>query len=91
MSYGKKDEDVDGAILKVDRTAVFQEGVLCGDRYAESVLTHLNSSSFQLLPYIAAKMSYITHQNRPPAIYGGGVPFERSNGPFFWNLQVVSK
>ena len=28
MSYGKKDEDVDGPILKVDRTAVFQEGVL---------------------------------------------------------------
>ncbi|KAL9125432.1 MAG: hypothetical protein Q9217_005367 [Psora testacea] len=28
MSYGKKDEDVDGAILKVDRTAVFQEARL---------------------------------------------------------------
>lgn len=26
MSYGKKDEDGDGAILKVDRTVVFQEG-----------------------------------------------------------------
>jgi len=28
MSYGKRDEDADGAILKVDRTAVFQEGKL---------------------------------------------------------------
>lgn len=26
MSYGKKDEDVDQAIVKVDRTSVFQEG-----------------------------------------------------------------
>jgi coatomer protein complex subunit gamma len=26
MSYGKKDEDADQAILKVDRTSVFQEG-----------------------------------------------------------------
>ena len=27
MSYGKKDEDVDQAIVKVDRTSVFQEGM----------------------------------------------------------------
>ena len=26
MSYGKKDEDADQAILKIDRTSVFQEG-----------------------------------------------------------------
>jgi coatomer protein complex subunit gamma len=26
MSYGKKDEDADQAIVKVDRTSVFQEG-----------------------------------------------------------------
>lgn len=26
MSYGKRDEDADQAIVKVDRTAVFQEG-----------------------------------------------------------------
>ena len=26
MSYSKKDEDADQAIVKVDRTAVFQEG-----------------------------------------------------------------
>lgn len=26
MSYSKKDEDADQAIIKVDRTAVFQEG-----------------------------------------------------------------
>lgn len=28
MSYGKKDEDADQAIVKVDRTAVFQEGAV---------------------------------------------------------------
>ena len=28
MSYGKKDEDADQAIVKVDRTAVFQEGII---------------------------------------------------------------
>lgn len=27
MSYGKKDEDADQAVFKVDRTSVFQEGV----------------------------------------------------------------
>lgn len=27
MSYGKKDEDVEAAIVKVDRTSVFQEGM----------------------------------------------------------------
>jgi hypothetical protein len=26
MSYGKKDEDADQALLKVDRTSVYQEG-----------------------------------------------------------------
>lgn len=26
MAYHKKDEDMDGAIVKVDRTSVFQEG-----------------------------------------------------------------
>jgi len=27
MSYSKKDEDGDSAILKVDRTSVYQEGI----------------------------------------------------------------
>ncbi len=30
MSYGKKDEDADQAVVKVDRTAVFQEGIGLG-------------------------------------------------------------
>ncbi len=30
MSYGKKDEDADQAIVKVDRTSVFQEGEIVG-------------------------------------------------------------
>lgn len=28
MSYGKKDEDADLGLVKVDRTQVFQEGLL---------------------------------------------------------------
>lgn len=28
MSYSKKDEDGDQALMKVDRTSVFQEGAL---------------------------------------------------------------
>ena len=28
MNYGKKDEDADQTLLKVDRTSVFQEGRL---------------------------------------------------------------
>lgn len=35
MSYGKKDEDADQAIVKVDRTAVFQEGRYPGPFAAE--------------------------------------------------------
>lgn len=27
MSYGKRDEDADQAIVKVDRTSVYQEGL----------------------------------------------------------------
>lgn len=29
MSYGKKDEDADLGLVKVDRTQVFQEGTSC--------------------------------------------------------------
>lgn len=29
MSYGKKDEDADLGLVKVDRTQVFQEGTNC--------------------------------------------------------------
>lgn len=29
MSYGKKDEDADLGLVKVDRTQVFQEGIDC--------------------------------------------------------------
>lgn len=40
MSYGKKDEDADQAIVKVDRTSVFQEGT--GDPHS---LTHADRTS----------------------------------------------
>lgn len=32
MSYGKRDEDADQAIMKVDRTSVYQEGKHQGRR-----------------------------------------------------------
>lgn len=54
MSYSKKDEDADQAIVKVDRTAVFQEGT---DHISSSgkvfSLTQSSSSPVQLLPYIS--------------------------------------
>ena len=34
MSYVKKDEDADQMMMKLDRTSVFQDGVLLTDRKA---------------------------------------------------------
>lgn len=54
MSYSKKDEDGDQAIVKVDRTAVFQEGEAYIRTSSQSVsLTPPSSSPVQLLSYIS--------------------------------------
>ena len=54
MSYSKKDEDADQAIVKVDRTAVFQEGTYHIRSSCQIVSLIPGSSSLvQLLPYIS--------------------------------------
>ena len=54
MSYSKKDEDGDQAIVKVDRTAVFQEGEVYIHAFSQNVsLTPPSSSLVQLLSYIS--------------------------------------
>ena len=54
MNYSKKDEDAEQAIVKVDRTAVFQEGK-DHIRYSGLIapLKPSSSSPVQLLPYIS--------------------------------------
>ena len=45
MSYSKKDEDADQAIVKVDRTAVFQEGTDHIRSSSQNLQLTLSSSS----------------------------------------------
>lgn len=85
MSYGKKDEDVEGAILKVDRTAVFQEGRSSG-QYLCSV-DH-GSSTVQLLPHIAPKMSDPPYKDRSTSLHGGFISTERGYRFVLWHLQT---
>lgn len=42
MNYGKKDEDAENGLVKVDRTQVFQEGEhsLCRTEYRFPILVH---------------------------------------------------
>lgn len=91
MSYSKKDEDADQAIVKVDRTAVFQEGALPETLSILLVLTKDLSSTVQLLSYLAAKMSNIAHQNRSPPLYGGELPAQRSHRPLLRHLEAFSE
>lgn len=93
MSYGKKDEDADGAVLKVDRTAVFQEGGCANRRvYCPFLLTKIAISSIvQLLAHLAPKMSHTPHQNRLAAVHRGVLPRERSDGFVLWDFQAVPK
>ena len=77
MSYGKKDEDADQAIVKVDRTAVFQEG-MCQVVSAciEPLLTVLCSAVVQLLSRIASKMSYPPDQDCTSPLHRGAIPHQ---------------
>lgn len=90
MSYSKKDEDANQAIVKVDRTAVFQEGT---DHIRSSVqmfsLTPRSSSPVQLLPYISKKMSNTSYQDCFAPIYWGDISLKRSYRPFFWYLEAL--
>ena len=90
MSYGKKDEDADGAILKVDRTAVFQEGMtLPLPNKLQIMLITMNSATVQLLTYITSKMPYITYEDRVAPLHWRVLSSERSNRPFLWNIQII--
>lgn len=88
MSYGKKDEDADQAIVKVDRVAVFQEGEAQVRQLFRALLKLITSSTFQLFPGFSAKMSDFAHQNCTAPLYGGVVPSKRSYGPLLWNIQA---
>lgn len=76
MAYNKKDEDVHDAIMKVDRTAVYQEGEQLATSYASSGADGWNSSTIQQIPDTAAKMSDSSDQDRPPAVHGREVPHQ---------------
>ena len=90
MSYSKKDEDADQAIVKVDRTAVFQEGMGYIPSSSQTVSLTLGfSSPVQLLPYISQKMSSSSYQNRLALIYRGVVPVERSYRSFLRYLEAL--
>ena len=92
MSYSKKDEDADQAIVKVDRTAVFQEGMCCIRSSSLTIsLTRGFSSPVQLLPYISQKMSSSSYQNRLATIHRGVVPIERSYRSFLRYLEALPK
>lgn len=90
MSYSKKDEDADQAIVKVDRTAVFQEGT---DFIRSSglmlLLTQSYSPPVQLLSHISQKMPNPSHQDRLAPLYRGDVSFERSYRPFLRYLEAL--
>jgi len=95
MSYGKKDEDADLGLVKVDRTQVFQEGehqfsapqlgVYCPLTY----WCQWNSPTLQQLSDPAAKMPDSPHQDCAPPVYGRKVPDERGDNPLLWNFEAV--
>ena len=90
MSYSKKDEDGDQAIVKVDRTAVFQEGEVYIRAYSQSVsLTQPSSSPVQLLSYISSKMSDTSYQNCLAPLHRRDVSFERSYRPLLRHLKTL--
>ena len=74
MSYGKKDEDADQAIVKVDRTSVFQEGKI---RSVPAVIAFTDclvfSTTFQFFTYISTKMSNTPYQDCSSPLHGGDV------------------
>lgn len=90
MSYGKKDEDADQAIVKVDRTSVFQEGKI---RTVQAMVASTDcsvfSTTFQFFAYISTKMSNTPYKDCSSPFHRGGFPNERSNVSFLWYLEAV--
>jgi hypothetical protein len=89
MSYSKKDEDADQAIMKVDRTSVFQEG----QRTPLGPPSQLNQDSptVQLFTYTAAKMPNPPHKDCPSTLHGREISYERGDHPVLWHFEVVPK
>lgn len=92
MSYNKKDED-DGAVVKVDRTSVFQEGKtrpLQSQTYTNNLLTAgCNTSS--CLQYVSSQpteMSHPTHQDCPAPLHRREVPDQRGHLPLLWHVSA---
>ena len=90
MSYSKKDEDADQAIVKVDRTAVFQEG-------KPSPLTvppttdRAKSTLVQLFTHLTSKMSHTAHKDRLTPVHRGELPPKRSDGSLLRHLEALSE
>src|ERR1700742_1846774 len=62
---------------------------LSSRRQVTTILTWLFSSTLQLVPYIAPKMSDTAHQDRGPPLHGREIPHQRSHHPVLRHLQVV--
>ena len=56
MSYGKKDEDADQGIVKVDRTSIYQEGRYYTSSQCTPHADLVYSTPLQLVPDITKKM-----------------------------------
>jgi hypothetical protein len=91
MSYVKKDEDADQMMMKLDRTTVFQDGVLLPNGKLATLADFLNSTVIQFVSHIAAEMSNSFNQDRCALVHRRAIPDERSHHFIFWNLEVVSK
>ena len=90
MSYGKKDEDAEQAIVKVDRTSVFQEG---WKGYYHSwqwqLLTHEFSTVIQYLPNFSSKMPDPSHKNCSTSLYRREIPYQRSDFTFLRHFKAL--
>lgn len=91
MSYGKRDEDAEQAIVKVDRTSVFQEGLKQQNLPHWILLIEQCSPIVQLISDFSSKMPNPPHQDRPPPLHRGKVSYERSYLPFLRHIQAFSK
>ena len=88
MSYAKKDEDAEQAILKVDRTSVFQEGKSGFFCSIWLVLTR-NSSAVQFLTHIAVTMSTTTRKDRITLVHRREVSHERGDLSVLRHLEAL--
>jgi hypothetical protein len=97
MSYGKKDEDADSGLVKIDRTQVFQEGeqrrnspLVCRrEQQLIAAKSAVRSSTLQQLAHPTAKMPCPSHKDRPPPLHGREVPDHGSHHPLLRHLEAL--